>query len=102
MLNLIVVVLTAWCAGRFALRREGRTSATVLETVLAPFGRVRTLPAGTELWAAKVYRYHPHVLTEPRRIWVGWWNCGRFPAHEERYYFARGASNLAIRVDAVR
>jgi hypothetical protein len=100
MLSWILAALSLWLGGRIALRREGRTGG-LLTTLLAPLGRIVTLPEGTELLAGKRYYFHPRALHEPTRVWVGWWSCGSFASDEARYYFFRRGSRYAIRVDAI-
>jgi hypothetical protein len=101
MIVAILALLSLWLAGRRALRREGLAEYSIVRTILAPFGRIVCLPAGTELMAGKKYVFDPSILHKPARVWVGWWNCGSFAADPARYYFFDRGFRYAIRVDAM-
>jgi hypothetical protein len=100
MLVCMLVLVLQWIAGRAALRREGRQPPNGLAPLVAPFGRVRTLPAGTELLAAKRWYFYACVIPRPMRVWVGWWNCRRFDPDSGLYYFIERGSRYAVPVTA--
>ena len=65
----------------------------------APAGRVRRIPEGTPLLAAKRYHFNPSQAYHPMRVWVGWWNCRTFtgdPASAEYFFVERGSTRYAI------
>jgi hypothetical protein len=98
MVPCMMMLVLLWTAGRAALRREGRQPPNCLAPVVAPFGRICTLPAGTELLAAKRWYFYACVIPAPLRVWVGWWNCRRFDADSGLYYFIEGRTRYAVPV----
>ena len=65
----------------------------------APAGRLRRIPEGTPLLAAKRYHFNPSQAYHPMRVWVGWWNCRTFtgdPASAEYFFLERGSTRYAI------
>lgn len=102
MLSGLVVVVLLWTAGRAALRREGRQPPNPFVALVAPFGRVCTLPAGTQVLTGKKWYFHAYDLPAPMRVWVGWWNCRGFGSDRDsgRYYFIEGRSRYAVPVVA--
>jgi hypothetical protein len=58
----------------------------------APFGRLRRIPEGMPLLAAKRYHYNPSEACSPMVVWAGWWSCRTFtgdPASAEYVFFDR-------------
>jgi hypothetical protein len=100
MVTSLIVLVLLWSAGRAALRWEGRQPPNGLAPLLAPFGRVCTLPAGTQVLTAKKWYFREYELPEAMRIWAGWWNCRRFDPDSDRYYFIEGPSRYAVPVAA--
>jgi hypothetical protein len=97
----LAVTLATWLAGQLALRREGRTPRSLAAPFLAPFGRLHTVPAGTEVYSAKRWHFRLGVTCEPMRVWVGWWNCRAFHEGEERFYFVERRSRFAVPASAI-
>jgi hypothetical protein len=65
----------------------------------APAGRLRRIPAGTPLLAAKRYWFTPSEAYEPMRVWIGWWSCGTFPGDPDQVeyvFFSRGSTRYAL------
>lgn len=65
----------------------------------APVGRIRHVPAGTPLLAAKRYHFNPSQAYRPMLVWVGWWNCRTFtgdPTSAEYFFLERGSTRYAI------
>jgi L-alanine-DL-glutamate epimerase-like enolase superfamily enzyme len=65
----------------------------------APAGRIRRIPAGTPLLAAKRYYFNPSQAYHPMLVWVGWWNCRTFtgdPASAEYFFVERGSTRYAV------
>jgi len=96
----MLILVLLWTAGRAALRRESRQPPNGLAPLVAPFGRICTLPAGTEVLAGKKWYFHPCAIAEPMRVWVGWWNCRGFDSDSGLYYFIERRSRYAVPVTA--
>ena len=70
----------------------------------APFGRIRRVPEGMPLLAAKRYHYNPSVAYSTMVVWVGWWSCRTFtgdPASAEYVFFDRRTRYAVLASDLV-
>lgn len=97
----LVILMLAWLAGRAALQKEQRASSNPAVALVAPFGRIVTIPAGAEILIAKIRIFRPYTTAEPMRVWVGWWNCRSFVKDGERYYIVDRRDRFAIPVAGI-
>lgn len=68
----------------------------------APFGRIRRIPKGMPVLAAKRYYYNPSEAWSPMVVWIGWWSCRTFtgdPASAEYVFFDRRSRYAVLASD---
>jgi hypothetical protein len=100
---LIALTTCAYVAHAAACRSHPPRVRSARGFFWAPFGRIRRIPEGMPLLAAKKYYYDPSVAYSPMRAWVGWWNCKTFPGDREaeEYFFIDRRSRYAIPASAL-
>ena len=100
---LITALAWAYAAHAAACRSRPPRVRSIRGFFWAPFGRIRRIPEGMPLLAAKRYHYNSSIAYSPMRAWVGWWNCKTFSGDHggEEYFFIDRRTRYAIPASAL-